>query len=92
MRAANSSVHLHVRAAQVSRPKRVYHATRFGLDTGQAATFGIQELVALKLLMSQTPPGPTRPTLATYVVQPDSNTPFSLDGRSETGFLLDNEL
>ena len=33
MRAANSSVHLHVRAAQVSRPERVYHATRFGLDT-----------------------------------------------------------
>ena len=28
-----TNVYLHVRAAQVSRPKRVYHATRFGLDT-----------------------------------------------------------
>jgi len=64
MRAAKSSVHLHVRAAQVSRPKRVYHVTRFGLGTGQAAALGAQEVITFKYLARQTPPGPTRPTLA----------------------------
>ncbi len=69
MRAAESSV---------SRPKRVYRATRSGLDTGQTAALGAQEAVTFKYLARQTPPGPTRPTLATYAVQPDSNTPNSI--------------